>query len=165
MHEKAVASKFGEPAIVSPAEAPASGRLKLCAECHGHHQEASLPRTDPYWIRFQGTTLTWSRCFTESQGGFDCMTCHDPHKDADRSEQTYTTRCLGCHAASSAVAPSAPATPPTSAGSPRRASCPVSPARGCIGCHMPPFRSEALHATFADHFIRVHPRRDDQSLK
>ena len=27
-----------------------------------------VPRTDFFWIRFQGTTLPWSRCYTESGG-------------------------------------------------------------------------------------------------
>ncbi len=35
--------------------------------------------------------------------------------------------------------------------------CPVNPSDGCIACHMPPFESKPLHATFADHYIRVHP--------
>ena len=35
--------------------------------------------------------------------------------------------------------------------------CPVNPADGCIGCHMPPFESKPLHATFTDHYIRVRP--------
>ena len=47
----------------------------------------------------------------------------------------------------------------------RGASCPVNPSGGCIGCHMPPFESAPLHATFTDHFIRVHPERKAQSLK
>ena len=91
---------FADPAIVNPAEAPAEGRLRVCGQCHSYHQESPLPRTDPFWIRFQGTTLPWSRCYTESNGSFDCMTCHDPHHDTDRSEpKHYTARCLTCHSA------------------------------------------------------------------
>ncbi len=62
------------------------------ASATANHQESSLPRTDPFWIRFQGTTIAWSRCYTESAGSFDCMTCHDPHHDTDRSDASITTR-------------------------------------------------------------------------
>jgi tetratricopeptide (TPR) repeat protein len=162
MHEKAVTAKFSDLAIVNPASASGEGRLRICGQCHSHHEELSLPRTDPYWIRFQGTTLIWSRCYTESQGALDCITCHDPHHDTDRSEQKYTARCLSCHSPGPAAASGALA---TGASEPRRSTCPVSPARGCIGCHMPPYRSEPLHAIFSDHYIRVHRRGNDQSLK
>ena len=97
LHIKAVAAKFPDLAIIRPAEATAEGRLRLCAQCHGHHQELSLPRTDSYWVRFQGTTLPWSRCYIESDGSLDCMTCHAPHHDTDRSMAHYEARCLNCH--------------------------------------------------------------------
>ena len=99
LHEKAVAADFHDPAIVRPSEASAEGRIRLCGQCHSYHQELALPRTDPFWIRFQGTTLPWSRCYTESKGSFDCMSCHDPHHDTDRSEAHYDSRCLDCHTA------------------------------------------------------------------
>ena len=157
LHEKAVAAKFRDLAIVRPSEASGEGRIRLCGQCHSLHQELTLPRTDPFWIRFQGTTLPWSRCYTESRGSFDCMTCHDPHHDTDRSEAHYVSRCLDCHAAGAKdVAPRVG----EAEGSPVRGSvCPVNAKSGCVGCHMPPFRSGPLHATFTDHFIRVHPER------
>ena len=37
-----------------------------------------------------------------------------------------------------------------------RASCPVQPERGCIGCHMPRIEIPTAHTAFTDHFIRVH---------
>ncbi len=156
VHEKAVAAKLADLAIIRPSEATAEGRVRLCGQCHSFHQALPLPRTDPFWIRFQGTTLPWSRCYTESEGAFDCMTCHNPHHDADRSEARYDRRCLDCHAARPKDAPPGPTGPKTRAA--RGSVCPVNPTTGCVGCHMPPFRSEPLHATFTDHFIRVHPK-------
>lgn len=162
IHVKAVAARFSDLAIVSPADAPAEGRLRLCGQCHSHHQELPLPRTDPYWIRFQGTTLPWSRCYTESAGSMDCMTCHDPHHDNDRSEVHYTARCLSCHSPAVPAGPAEADHKRVSRTGPRvrGAVCPVNPTKGCVGCHMPPFESPPLHATFADHYIRVHPRPD-----
>jgi tetratricopeptide (TPR) repeat protein len=161
IHEKAVAANFPDLAIVNPAAATAEGRLELCGQCHSHHQEITLARTDPYWIRFQGTTLAWSRCYTESQGALDCMTCHDPHHDTDHTEAHDNAPCLSCHSPSAAAsvthAPPEPSAPATRA--PQGSTCPVNATGGCIGCHMPAFRSAALHASFTDHYIRVHPER------
>jgi tetratricopeptide (TPR) repeat protein len=158
-HLRAMEAKLTDRAIASPAEAPAEGRLRVCGQCHSHHQESSLPRTDPYWIRFEGTTIAWSRCFTESAGSFDCMTCHDPHHDNDRSSGHYNARCLTCHSAGAAAETKArPRTSDLPAERTARGSiCPLNPSDGCIACHMPPFESKPLHATFADHYIRVHP--------
>jgi tetratricopeptide (TPR) repeat protein len=160
-HVLAIAAKLPDPAIVSPATAPAEDRLRICGQCHSHHQELNLPRTDPFWIRFQGTTLPWSRCYTESPGAFDCTTCHDAHHDADRSLSRYDGICLSCHGGGQVVRPADRPAAGTSAveGRPRGRACPVSAERGCTGCHMPAFESKPLHATFTDHYIRIHPQR------
>jgi hypothetical protein len=164
LHLKAIAAKFPDRAIVNPKNATAGARLRICAQCHAYHQALSLPRTDPFWIRFQGTTFPWSRCYTESAGAFDCITCHDPHKSSASGAEDHTSRCLKCHQASTtrstaARSPAAPgANRPTVV-------CPVSPTTGCVACHMPPFKSEPIHATFTDHYIRIHPEPKAQSLK
>ena len=72
---------------------------RSCGRCHSHHQTSRLDREDSYWIRFQGTTLPWSRCFTESGRNMDCITCHDPHGNASISAEYYDSRCLSCHSA------------------------------------------------------------------
>ncbi|MGO9469035.1 MAG: hypothetical protein ACLQVF_33320 [Isosphaeraceae bacterium] len=168
-HLLAVAAKFPDLAIANATEATAEGRLRVCGQCHSFHQELSLPRTDPFWIRFQGTALAWSRCYTESGGTFDCMTCHDPHHDSDRTEAHYTERCLSCHAADrSGGAPGGtkvarPSPGPIGATEPEQSGrgrvCPINPSQGCVECHMPPFQSKPIHATFTDHYIRVRPER------
>jgi hypothetical protein len=145
-HLKAVEMKLPDLAIVSPAQGSGEGSIRLCAQCHALHQKLDLPQTDSFWVRFQGTTLAWSRCYTESAGALDCVTCHDPHRNAEHSASFYEAKCLTCHAS------------PNRATKPGGTTCPVNPSRGCIGCHMPPCRSEPLHATFADHYIRVHPK-------
>src|SRR5262249_30212722 len=116
----------------------------LCAGCHSPPGQSVAP-TDPGAVRFQGTTLTWSRCYQESRGGLSCVTCHDPHHDADRSAARYEAKCLACHAA----------TPATAEGV-RRVACPVNPSRDCLTCHMPATTTTIPHTTFTDHHIRVH---------
>ena len=176
-HQKAVELGFQDLAIVSPRTASPAARLELCGRCHSHHQSSPLPREDPYWIRFQGTTLAWSRCFTESGPGLDCITCHDPHGDAQKADEYYDGRCLDCHSANHTSAVGSPpetknsgvhipASPHPNSGERSRGSvCPITPTKGCVSCHMPPFRSEPMHATFADHYIRVHPKSAPQSVQ
>jgi hypothetical protein len=162
-HVRAVAARLRDMAIVNPASAPAEGRLRVCGQCHSNHAETNLPRTDPFWVRFQSTTLPWSRCYTESGGAMDCTTCHDPHHDTDRSEARHDARCLDCHSGrrQSEIKPEprnadrpAPVARPS-----HGVACPINLVDGCVRCHMPTFHSQPLHADFADHYIRVHPDR------
>jgi tetratricopeptide (TPR) repeat protein len=144
-HVKAVELKLADTAIVSPAQGSGEGSIRLCAQCHALHQQLDLSRTNTFWTRFQGTTLLWSRCYSESAGALDCTTCHDPHRNAEHSQRHYESKCLSCHSSTTQTGKTAAVT-----------SCPVNPSKGCVGCHMPPFYSKPLRATFADHYIRVH---------
>jgi len=74
---------------------------KLCAECHIVGSRADIERVpdSEQWVRSPGVTMTFSRCYTESQGGMSCLTCHDPHRDSERSASFYEQKCLDCHAA------------------------------------------------------------------
>ena len=164
-HVEAVQALFADPAIVNPAAASGEARMGLCGQCHGYHQESPVPRDDPFWIRFQSTTLAWSRCYSASNGALDCTTCHDPHHDAEHAASFYEQKCLACHSGEGPKdkvgerrkneLPSTSHPPPATR--PPLAVCPVSPVSGCLTCHMPPYRSQPLHARFADHYIRVHP--------
>ena len=165
LHVKAVEVKFRDRAIINPNRATAEGRLRICGQCHSYHGYSPLPRTDTFWIRYQGTTLPWSRCYTESGGALDCTTCHDPHRTDPIKDADSTAKCLTCHSPS--AAPPRPAgdaiavTPASGRGAP----CPVNPARNCVACHMPPYWSEPIHATFTDHYIRVHRELSNQNRK
>ena len=123
--------------------------VKLCAQCHSPRGKRSR-RDDPRAVRFQGTTLTWSRCYTESGDRLDCTTCHDPHRDASTSAASYESKCLSCHRG----ADRAQAKDRAVASESR--ACPVNAAKGCISCHMPKVKDVIPHSPFTDHFIRVH---------
>ncbi len=146
-------------AIARPTLADASAIVALCSQCHSP-RDPDLPMSPgaAESVRFQGTTFTWSRCYTETRNTLDCITCHDPHHDVETAPGWYEARCLDCHSA---------AEPPTRRrdGSPHRpgrsqsvsaASCPVQPDKGCIACHMPRVQIPMAHTAFTDHFIRVH---------
>jgi hypothetical protein len=147
-HLKVAGSRPEDLAIARPAIADAPAVVALCSQCHSP-RDPELPMVpgSAESSRFQGTTFTWSRCYTESGRSLDCVDCHDPHHDVESRPARYEARCLECHSASLA-----PRREPTS-GRP----CPVRPAGGCVECHMPKVAIPMAHAAFTDHFIRVHP--------
>ncbi len=156
-HILAVKAKLPDRAIIDPRLASGSRVLALCAECHSPRRTAVL-RDDPAAVRFQGTTLTWSRCFLESQDKLDCITCHDPHRNAVTSPKHYEAKCLSCHAgpARPTDAQTPRSQPASLAESSGPAACPVNPRNGCVACHMPSVKDVVPHTSFTDHFIRVH---------
>jgi tetratricopeptide (TPR) repeat protein len=155
-HLAAVAVDFPDLAIARPTTTSGSAIVGLCAQCHSPRGTSVSP-DDPGSVRFQGTTLTWSRCFTESNDRLDCVTCHDPHRDAATSPAHYEAKCRSCHT-------KAPESDITTTGTPHPGlsersagtTCPVNPTHGCIGCHMPTINNVFSHSSFTDHFIRVH---------
>lgn len=148
-HLAAVAIKFPDLAIARPKIATGPQRDALCAGCHegagGTDSSADL-------IRFQSPSLARSRCYTESYGALDCISCHNPHQNAETSPAFYESICLRCHTPTDAVSKG-----PEPNGSPRlpQTECPVSPARDCLTCHMPPVAEVFPHTSYTDHFIRI----------
>jgi tetratricopeptide (TPR) repeat protein len=171
-HVAAVEARFADPAIASRGEATAAAINEQCGRCHSmHHTEKiSAPRTDPVWSRFQSLSLTWSRCYTESQGQLSCVTCHDPHKNVETSTALNEAKCLSCHTAEPAglkvtVTRAAPGDGPRTASASTRnspnpvvTSCPVNSTTGCLDCHMPRAWTPSTHSFKTDHFIRVRER-------
>jgi predicted CXXCH cytochrome family protein len=158
-HIAALASGFPDLAIISPAAASRQAvSVKQCNDCH--ILERKLPEGDlenPGWIRSQGIGFSRSRCNTESNGSFGCVTCHDPHKSARATNTAeYERKCLECHQAEKALATREKS---GSIGRPvartQSVACPVNPSTGCLGCHMPRVRDESLHLELTDHYIRV----------
>jgi Tfp pilus assembly protein PilF len=164
----------GDPAIVNPKRLTAELRMQICFQCHlgddkSTERVASIDVALEDWrpgrpitvamvpFRFSETTphdyglsaqvdrLLLSRCFLESQGRLECVTCHDPHVTVyrkDRPADFFTAKCLGCHAKDACRAPAAS----------RKA---TSPPDDCVACHMRKGEpSDHRHADFTDHWIR-----------
>ncbi len=161
-HLKAVKAGFRDKAIVNAGIGGARAIVEQCADCHIVDQIADIQRApeEPAYVRSPGLTLTFSRCFSESDGALSCLTCHDPHQDDRGPASFYEAKCLGCHA-SPAVAIERAAgagAGSTSAGGKQASACPVSPGKNCLECHMPKVPVADLHRSLTDHYIRVHDR-------
>jgi len=156
-HVAAVDAGLADMAIATPAKTPGSKIDKLCGQCHSMHNTSvvSAPRTDPVWYRFQSLTMAWTRCFTESDGKLSCVTCHDPHRDAETSAASNEAKCLSCHTPGGGNEPAGKKALATA-----KTRCPINPTQGCIGCHMPRAWIESTHSFKTDHYIRV---RDQSS--
>jgi cytochrome c554/c'-like protein len=152
-HLKAIKAGFADNAIVNAGIGGAQAIGKLCADCHivGYIADIKRAPEDPEFVRSPGLTMTFSRCFTESDGGMSCLTCHDAHRDDQGPPAFYEAKCLTCHA-SQAVAPK------VKPGGKQASACPVSPTKNCLECHMPKVPVAALHTSLTDHYIRVRER-------
>lgn len=145
-------------AIARPSLTYGEPILKLCGQCHDPRKvDFEVTQSLETASRFQATTLSWSRCYTESQKSLDCVTCHSPHRDAETNHAHYEAKCLECH--SGAARPKQPRSllHPRDTAYTESPPCPVQPKSGCIDCHMPKDRTPIPHSRFTDHYIRVHP--------
>jgi predicted CXXCH cytochrome family protein len=158
-HVAALEAGFTDPAIVNPAAAsPQDVTMKQCNDCHILDQDfRDGDLNDPGWVRSQGVGWTMSRCNTESDGAFGCVTCHDPHKSARTTTTAqYDAKCLTCHrAAPPAAADNAPASAAQRRAGASNRVCSVDASKGCVACHMPPVRINSLHLKLTDHYIRL----------
>src|SRR6185312_888998 len=84
-HVRAVATKFRDPAIARPQLYSADRIIALCGQCHSPREDRSADLDKPAAVKFQAATLIRSRCYTESDGSFQCLTCHNPHRNAETS--------------------------------------------------------------------------------
>jgi cytochrome c-type biogenesis protein CcmH/NrfG len=177
----------GDPAIVNPTRLTATLRMQICFQCHlgdskstervarvelaledwrpGRPIAAAMvpfrfSETTPhdYGLSAQVDRLLLSRCYLESEGRLECVTCHNPHVTVyrkDRPQDFFTAKCLGCHAKEACPAPA----------SARRATVPPD---DCVLCHMRKGEpSDHRHADFTDHWIRRRidePRRPRSSV-
>ncbi len=146
-HVRAVEAEFSDLAIARPRAVPGGRSLQLCQQCH-RSPAGKTARTDPKAVRFAATSLVWSACYTMTGGALDCITCHDPHHNADHTPAHYERKCISCHASSNR-------TGGDDVSARRTPVCPVNARDGCIGCHMPAVSGQIPHSTFTDHFIRV----------
>jgi hypothetical protein len=88
-----------------------------------------------------------------SAGQLSCLTCHDPHGDAETSPTYYNRRCLSCHSVAAKPARF------------RVIVCPTGVRGDCVACHMPRDSKSMLYVTFTDHRIRVVPTNNQSGSR
>jgi hypothetical protein len=119
----------------------AADEIRLCGACHrlpemGDH--ALIRPDNAVLVRFQPVGLMQSACYAGSKGTLSCTTCHDPHAKTSTDRSAYEAVCLSCHKG------------------PAQTACKVSPASGCVSCHMPR-RDVSRGMMMTDHWIRSRP--------
>jgi hypothetical protein len=139
---------------MGPGSWTAESQFELCGKCHRHPSRVppdKLAEDEPVLARFQPVGLSQSKCFKGSGVSFTCVSCHDPHARSTSDPAGYEKVCLSCHGppGHGAAGMHSRDTPEVTA-----TACPVSPARGCLPCHMPKVDS-GQHVLFTDHWIRV----------
>jgi hypothetical protein len=117
--------------------------VELCGQCHRSPQndDPASSVVQSQLPRLQGIALARSACSQRSGGKLSCVSCHDPHENADRtSRQTYNQRCLACHASAGAG----------------QTLCSTAPKGDCVVCHMPEQKVDIpTSPTFHTHWIKV----------
>jgi tetratricopeptide (TPR) repeat protein len=163
-----------DPTIAHPRRLPNDERQSVCFQCHLGDAKATVrvgrpgrdlldyrpgqPLSD-YVVAFHYTEQTQSefglssqadrmilsRCFVESAGRMECLTCHDPHVSAyheRRPPDYFSQRCVGCHGDDACDAP-------------EHERARVEPANDCVACHMRKAEADDQRfAEFTDHWIR-----------
>jgi Tfp pilus assembly protein PilF len=98
-----------------------------------------------FGLSSQADRMILSRCFVESAGRMECLTCHDPHVSAyheRRPPDYFSQRCVGCHGDDACDAP-------------EHERARVEPANDCVACHMRKAEADDQRfAEFTDHWIR-----------
>ena len=88
--------------------------------------------------------MVQSRCFTESNGGFSCLGCHNPHVSyTETKKETFNRFCLSCHTGPAGGC---------SADEQKR----EKHDNDCTFCHMPEsYTRDIPHVTIHDHNIAI----------
>ncbi len=161
--------------IVNPRRLPKKERIEVCFQCHLGDARATArvgifgrdidefrpgmqlnevalaftyeqPTQVDFGLSSQADRLLLSKCYTESDGAIECLTCHDPHLTVyheDRPQNHFRNKCLGCHDVSACPAPD----------DRRAATKPL--ADDCLQCHMRKAEPDDQRFTeFTDHWIR-----------
>lgn len=136
------------PAMVGWSSLSAREHINRCGECHRRADQTpadEITTEANHIVRFASVGLVQSKCFTATESSermrLDCLTCHDPHRPAQRALEFYAEKCLTCHGRSEVV------------------ECSREPqSKACTQCHMPK-RETQPHLSFTDHWIRTLPEQ------
>ncbi|MDA9777948.1 multiheme c-type cytochrome [Rubripirellula sp.] len=172
-HQGLTAAKLSTPSehdwtIANPATLPRELSEAICQQCHLQSAGKATRAGKDEWDFRPGQRLTdyridyqyrlgddsmkvvghveqlhQSKCYQETQN-LTCITCHDPHRTIEPSQQMehYRSICLHCHDNETCGEPLD-----------RRLSLAKN---HCSECHMPKLGSEVPHTAFSHHRIGIH---------
>jgi hypothetical protein len=161
--------------IVNPAALPARLADDICMNCHQAGDtrvllpgrsygdfRPGMPLTDTlaiFKVPFRNTkegqqdllehhfSIKLSKCYSETGGRLNCLTCHDPHSIPARENVSayYRRKCLTCHEAAACKLPQT-----------QRMSKGIS--NNCVLCHMPKRNVGMIaHSALTNHRIVARP--------
>ena len=135
------------------------------------YEDSEADQKERFEINHHPYRMRQSRCFVESDGAMNCLTCHDPHRKVAKEDRVahYRARCITCHDLAdceTAVAEDIRLRDQSRDGHIAQADC--------VSCHMPTRRThDVVHAIMTDHKIvadieaedvRLAPRREPKPL-
>jgi len=143
-HIQAVELKLPDLKMERMGQNRADVAQRLCGSCHRTRETGGDPHdpvTQGQLPRLQGMAMALSKCFIKSEGKMSCVTCHDPHKNADQTTRVeYNAQCRSCHQPQKA----------------QQVACPTQPAGDCVSCHMPLQEvNMPTRPKFPTHYIKV----------
>ncbi len=113
-------------------------------------REEGQARSERFEINHHPYRLEQSPCYLKSNGGLECLDCHDPHAKPPLPQrlERYRRVCLGCHEEGRNWSQH-PGT--------------AIPADGaCVDCHMPQRRTQdVVQVVMTDHRIQIPPSGRD----
>ncbi|NIM02205.1 MAG: tetratricopeptide repeat protein [Acidobacteria bacterium] len=161
-----------DPTIVNPARLPREQRLEVCFQCHLGDTSATVrvvrhgrslqdfrpgmritdvlvpfryeqPTVSSYSLVSQADRMILSRCYLESEGRLECLTCHNPHIPVyERPPGSFRDNCRICHDLQACTATA-------------EARSGTAPPDDCVACHMRRAEpNDRRHSIFTDHWIR-----------
>ena len=164
-----------DPTIVNPRRLERRERLAICLQCHlgdakqtervarhGRTPESFRPGQRiteviaplrfveqthyDFGLSAQADRLMQSRCFKETEGKIECLTCHNPHLTVyheERPRDFFRKKCVSCHEMDDCTAPD------------DRRQQTAGLADDCVACHMRKAEPDDQRFTeFTDHWIR-----------